>query len=224
MRSLLPLYRDPTLHWYDDFQEWLGGTRETRTPPAAVPSVDEALDELAEIDPLPSDAAAAALRDRCGDAGLPRDARPRQRARGSLAVARPAREPLARRERNRRSAARTPRRRRACSGSSTARAPQNASAWWDRPDRDRRHPRPDLRYDGHVPAPVLGAAGERCRASQARSRHSRPNSKPRKSTSIRPQVHRAGELGDMHALVLVRYDGDSGAGRAARRAAATTRS
>lgn len=49
--QLLPLYRDPRLHWYDDFQAWLRGTKADAAGPL-FPSVDDALRELAEIDPL----------------------------------------------------------------------------------------------------------------------------------------------------------------------------
>jgi len=48
--QLLPLYRDPELHWYDDFQEWLRkGKAKARGP--LFPSLEDALDQLAGIEP-----------------------------------------------------------------------------------------------------------------------------------------------------------------------------
>jgi hypothetical protein len=47
---LLPLYRDPDLHWFDDFEAWL---REKKAKAAGrlFPSLDDALRDLAELDP-----------------------------------------------------------------------------------------------------------------------------------------------------------------------------
>src|SRR5271165_584764 len=62
--QLLPLYRAPNLHWFDEFEAWISATRaeaeatraEAEGTPVAegtpFPSLPEALRELAEIDPL----------------------------------------------------------------------------------------------------------------------------------------------------------------------------
>ncbi|HWW89721.1 MAG TPA: hypothetical protein VNY35_02945 [Solirubrobacteraceae bacterium] len=50
---LLPLYRDPGLHWYDDFQTWLRGSRREVVDPGEplFPQLEPALRELAKVDP-----------------------------------------------------------------------------------------------------------------------------------------------------------------------------
>jgi hypothetical protein len=48
--QLLPLYADPELHWYDDFQAWLGGS-EAEAAETLFPPVTDALKELAKIEP-----------------------------------------------------------------------------------------------------------------------------------------------------------------------------
>jgi hypothetical protein len=49
--QLLPLYRDPHLHWFDKFEAWLRGTK-AHAAAALFPSLPDALHELAGIDPL----------------------------------------------------------------------------------------------------------------------------------------------------------------------------
>ena len=52
--QLLPLYADPGLHWYDDFEAWLSGTRaeaEAEAEGTLFPSLPDALHELADIEP-----------------------------------------------------------------------------------------------------------------------------------------------------------------------------
>jgi hypothetical protein len=46
--QLLPQYRDPRLHWYDDFQEWLAETAGAESPAPAFPELGDALTQLAE--------------------------------------------------------------------------------------------------------------------------------------------------------------------------------
>ncbi|MCW3030314.1 MAG: hypothetical protein JWM66_447 [Solirubrobacterales bacterium] len=46
--QLLPQYLDPKLHWYDDFQEWLGKTADTEDAKPAFPDLVGALNQLAE--------------------------------------------------------------------------------------------------------------------------------------------------------------------------------
>jgi hypothetical protein len=48
--QLLPLYADPELQWYDKFDAWLNET--ARGPRTPFPTLSEALDELAELDPV----------------------------------------------------------------------------------------------------------------------------------------------------------------------------
>ena len=63
----------------------------------------------------------------------------------------------------------------------------------------------DREYGVHVPAPVLGAAGERAGPRTSRGTEDRIRNQPNRIQSGN-KVHRTVELADVHVLVLVRDD------------------
>src|SRR5688572_16613686 len=49
--QLLPVYRDPDVQWFDEFEEWTRELREEESADPPFPSLEEALDDLAEVVP-----------------------------------------------------------------------------------------------------------------------------------------------------------------------------